>query len=322
MDMKIGLSLICIFFLAICVTSCAKNPALEHASNGDVFMEQGNYDQAISEYSQAIELDPKYPEIKNKLAVAYSDRGKSFVDEKEWDSAIADTNKAIELDPQLANAYNIRGSAYIEKGSEDEMSAFDHKYNEESALATEFFNKAIDNFTLAIDDKKMALKLNPTHELYKQNLAIAYNERGKVYNEKEGWDLAISDFTAALELEPDMKEAYNNRGYAYNGKGFSDKAIADLDKAIELDPNVALYYSNRSWSYYQKEEYDQAIIDGTSAIKLDPNLAVAYMNRGNSYFQKGMMTKAAEDFNKVLDLTRDPELIAAANKVLLIIQSK
>jgi tetratricopeptide (TPR) repeat protein len=315
--MKIRLLFICFVIVALCLTACVKSPALEHAQNGDQLMEKGQYDEAIAEYSKAKELDAKTPEINNKLAVAYNNRGLTFNDKKEWDKAIADFDSAVELDPKLSNAYNSRGSAYIGKGQEDEVTAFEYKYKEQPDMTTEFFNKAISNFTLAVDDKKTALSLNPKFDLYIKNLAVAYNERGRVHNEKEEWDLAVSDFTAALELNPDMKEAYNNRGYAYNGKGFSDKAIADLNKAIELDPNVALYYSNRSWSYYQKEEYDQAITDGTKAIELDPTLAVAYMNRGNSYFKKGMMTEAAADFNKVLDLTRDPEIIAAAKKVLL-----
>jgi tetratricopeptide (TPR) repeat protein len=313
---------LCTLLIILISSACVESPALEHATNGDRFMEQGDYDQAISEYTLAIELDEDYPEIQNKLAVAYSDRGKSFIDIEEWDNAIADLDKAIELYPEFDNAYNIRGTAYLGKGAKDEVIAYDYKYTEESALATEYFNKAIDNYTMAVDDKKTAVKLNPAYDLYSKNLAVAYNERSEVFNEKEDWDHAISDCTAALELNPDMKEAYNNRGYAYNGKGFSDKAIADLDKAIELDPNIALYYSNRSWSYYMEEDYDQAIIDGTSAIDLDPNLAVAYVNRGNSYYQKGMMTEANADFEKVLTLTSDPEIIAAVNKLLINIQSR
>lgn len=315
-------SLLFISIVGLLLTACVISPAFEHANNGDLLMEKSKYNEAIDEYSKAIELDPDFPEIKSKLAVAYNNRGTSFNDIQEWDKAIADFNMSLELDSELFNAYNNRGTSYIGKGQEDEATAFEYKYQEKSYLATEYFNKAIEKFTLAIDDKKAALNLNPKEELYSNNLAVAYNERGEVYNEKEEWDLAVSDFTNSIGLNSNMKEYYNNRGHAYNGKSFSDQAIVDLNRAIQLDPEMSLAYSNRSWSYYEKEEYDQAITDATRAIELEPDLTVAYMNRGNSYFQKGMMQEAKADFQKVLELTRDPEIIAAANKVLLIIGSR
>ena len=40
---------------------------------------------------------------------------------------------------------------------------------------------------------------------------ILYNNRGIDYGERGGDDLAIKDFTKAIELKPDYAFAYNNR---------------------------------------------------------------------------------------------------------------
>ena len=42
-------------------------------------------------------------------------------------------------------------------------------------------------------------------------------------------------------------------GISYNNKGEYDLAIRDYTKAIELDPKFAYAYNNRGNSYYNKE---------------------------------------------------------------------
>ena len=49
-----------------------------------------------------------------------------------------------------------------------------------------------------------------------------------------GPDSAIEDFNKAIELDPNHAVAYNNRGMMYQKRGDSDLAEADLRKAREL----------------------------------------------------------------------------------------
>ena len=49
------------------------------------------YQQAVENYSRAIQLKPSYPE-------AYSHRGYAYQQLKQIDKALADYNKAIEID--------------------------------------------------------------------------------------------------------------------------------------------------------------------------------------------------------------------------------
>jgi len=54
------------------------------------------YNQAITDYSKAIELDPKF-------AKAYYNRSYAYDSINQQDRAVEDFNKAIELDPRLAD---------------------------------------------------------------------------------------------------------------------------------------------------------------------------------------------------------------------------
>jgi len=66
--------------------------------------------------------------------------------------------------------------------------------------------------------------------------AKAYSNRGLAYNHKGDYDLAISDFTKAIEINPRDAEAYYNRGVAYYHKGNIniEKACGDARQACRL----------------------------------------------------------------------------------------
>ena len=132
--------------------------------------------------------------------------------------------------------------------------------------------------------------------------AEAYSNRGAAFFKKGEFDTAIADFDTAIRLDSDYVLAYSNRGAAYNEKKEYDKAIADCTKAIQLNPNYAQAYSNRGNAYVGKAEYDRAITDYTKAIHLNPNYANAYNNRGTAYLGKDEYDKAITDFNEALRL--------------------
>ena len=87
----------------------AVGTAVEHDERGIVFALAGLYEQAITEFNKAIELDPEYAE-------AYNNRGNAYWNKGNFDRAIADYDKAIELDPEYAEAYSNRGFVYYLKG--------------------------------------------------------------------------------------------------------------------------------------------------------------------------------------------------------------
>lgn len=108
--------------------------------------------------------------------------------------------------------------------------------------------------------------------------AIAYNNRGIVYNAKGNFEKAISDYSRAIELKPEYANAYNNRGVAYYAKGNLDRAISDYNKAIELNPKHVNAYSNRGLAYKAKGNYKQTISDYTIAMALDPEDEYIYID--------------------------------------------
>src|SRR6516162_8875976 len=52
-----------------------------------------------------------------------------------------------------------------------------------------------------------------------QNIALAYNNRGIAHADKGDLDRAITDYSAAIRLDPGLAIAYNNRGLVHADKG-------------------------------------------------------------------------------------------------------
>jgi hypothetical protein len=73
---------------------------------------KGEYDAAIQDFNNALELDPED-------AFAYRGRGAAYHDKDEYDAAIRDLTHALGLDPEDAFAYSRRGEAYRMKGEYD-----------------------------------------------------------------------------------------------------------------------------------------------------------------------------------------------------------
>lgn len=153
---------------------------------------EGRKEDAIKEYSKAIEMDPR-------SAAAYNNRGIVYDDLEQYEKAIEDYNKAIELNLHYAAAYNNRGVAYdnlkqYERAIEDYNKAIELDSNYASAYNNRGIVYAdLKRYKEAIEDYTQAIKLNPKYKKAYQNRAKAYLAIG----EKE---LAKADEKTAEEL--------------------------------------------------------------------------------------------------------------------------
>lgn len=167
------------------------------------------------------------------------------------------------------------------------------------------YQAAIDNFTHCINIDNSSF--------------ILYNERGRTYldmlikiddsNIKSKYiNMAISDFTKAIELNKEFLLAYLNRGIAYNiynedNEDYLNRALSDFEKVIDMNPNIFEVYSNRASVYVKKKEYDKALTDLKYSIKLVDrfgNSYAIYVNIGNTYLAKAADSNDAEDYNDAI----------------------
>jgi tetratricopeptide (TPR) repeat protein len=90
------LSLITSLLLWGCVTP------INHVKLGNQFADNGQHDQAIIEYTRAIEID-------STDASAYIYRALSYIEKGNYAGALSDSERVIALKPEFAYAYFIKG---------------------------------------------------------------------------------------------------------------------------------------------------------------------------------------------------------------------
>jgi tetratricopeptide (TPR) repeat protein len=92
-----------LFSLFACASTQPKQDEPRNAkfynNRGIAFAEKGQYDQAISDFNQAIAINPSYNKAYNNRGIVYRLRG-------QYHQAISDFNKAIAINPLDAEAYN------------------------------------------------------------------------------------------------------------------------------------------------------------------------------------------------------------------------
>jgi len=209
---------------------------------------------------------------RRSLPEAYIYRGDVYAAKGELERAVADYGEGIRLQPSNGSYHLKRGVTLLEIGDLD---------------------GAIGDLTLAIN---VILS------------AAAYHNRGLALAMKGAINEAISDFSDALRLMPDLAAAYVGRGNAYAIEGSHDQAIADYSQAIRLRPEDAAAYVARGQVYVALGEIGQAIIDYTSAIQMWPTDPIAYYQRGQALLNQGEREKAITDFEMVLEFCTDTGL--------------
>ncbi|HAA12036.1 MAG TPA: hypothetical protein DCE41_10180 [Cytophagales bacterium] len=130
------------------------------------------------------------------------------------------------------------------------------------------------------------------------NHGPSYYNRGLAYFRQESFELAIQDYSEAIERLPENANYFSDRGVAYHLNGQSEQAIQDLTRAAIIEPKNAYRYASRAFVKAKAGDTHGAIKDYQQAIALDPQDAIAHNNLGMLQEQLGYQKQAEHHFKK------------------------
>ncbi|MBX9686273.1 MAG: tetratricopeptide repeat protein [Candidatus Obscuribacterales bacterium] len=259
-------------------------------------LEQENFSAALGDLDTAYELDKG-----NRLAVLVC-RGRAYLGLKKYDAAMADLNTAIAEDPKFVLAFISRADANLAQAKDDE----------------------------ALSDLEQALSLDPKQPK-------AYLLRARYYKRKNKNELALKDFNTAVSLdssfldreygtpsqaEVELRDHFAKslklgkkkelsaqlieRGMAAERSGEYLEAIREFTDAISDTPDSLEAYKWRASVYMHMSYFDRAIIDLNHAIEITPKDANLYALRAKAHLETGQGEKAIADYSKAIELSNKP----------------
>jgi len=292
------------------------------------------YDDAIADFSGAIDLRPDWVD-------AYLARARLYVQKGRSAKAIFDYSRAIELKRDLSEAYVARGRLYELMGKFAEaLSDYDLAINSKTTspevyLARGRLRDQAGKYDDALADYSKAINLD-------RHLAAAYAARASTHERRGTHDKAIADYAAAAKLDPGLyvtsytdavvrakkatdqpvpdsdleqlierldQSALTPRDYAIRGdlhyaRGDVNKASKDWRKAVALDPYLWTYYFSQG--YYASTQRDpEKLISYTKGVLIRPDYALTYLTRALHYLTIGNNDEAIADYAQAIRLEPD-----------------
>jgi tetratricopeptide (TPR) repeat protein len=221
---------------ALVFIGCATTgDAASFLKSGDSYLNRGDYDKAIADYTRAIEIDPRD-------AVAYENRGIAYTSKGDIDRAVADFTQAISIDPLYAGTYFNRGCAYDEQGDYDKAIAdYTQTISIDPMFAGAYHNRGFDynekgDYDKAIADYTQVISIYPNDANTYLNRGVAYGKKGDINRAKTDWETAVkldpNNATAKENLEMLQKE-FGNSPASATSRVNTAEFLAALDESTE-----------------------------------------------------------------------------------------
>ena len=217
-------------------TRLAKTPttASEYVDRGNQLMDDGKYDSAIADYTQALTLDAK-----DDWALA--DRGLAEARSHKTDLATKDLDAALALNPKNQVVYRGRGmlamnSQHLKEAVEAFTKSLELEPDSAFALGkrAEVYSR-LDMKDKARADAAEASRLDPAY-------LRMYELRASLLTYDQKFDQAVEVANAETTANPDAAAAWVGAAWIYESAHHHTEARHALDRALELEPQERTYF--------------------------------------------------------------------------------
>jgi tetratricopeptide (TPR) repeat protein len=272
-------------------------------NRGNALGNLGLYDEALKDYTRALELRPDFSE-------ALCNRGITLTHLKHYEEALKDYTCSLELRPDDASTLYNRGIVLArlkryEEALKDYTCSLELRPDDPRTLNNR--GVALGNLGLydeALKDFTRSLELRPDD-------TGTQNNRGIVFADLGLYDEALKDYNRALELLPDFPEALNNRGATFYSLKRYDEALKDYNRTLELRPDDPDALYNCGEVLYQRVRkfklgwrYKPAVDSFREALKVAPEYSEALNGLGVSLLKLKKYDDAVGAFCQAVELAR------------------
>jgi tetratricopeptide (TPR) repeat protein len=279
----------------VLLASCSTDPnkqKLKYLLSGESYFEKGKYQEAVIEFRNALDIDPR-------LAAAHYQLGRTYLALKNPNSAYREMNECVTLDPgntdaqlQLASLLMARrqfdqaGAVAQKVISSQPANVWAHAVLGENYAHTGAYSKAIQEFQKAVE-------IQPQRAENYGALGAAYAAAGQFSEAEEAYKKATGTNLKSSQARMALSQFYFSRRNLVQAE-IEMRTACDLDLHA-LPPRFFLaqiYLAAGKTADAEKLYADLKIIA--------PDNAEAYRALGNYYVSSGQRDKAVAEFRSVL----------------------
>jgi serine/threonine protein kinase/tetratricopeptide (TPR) repeat protein len=280
-----------------------------HIDLGMAYKEKTMYDEGISQFRKALELDPQG--VNHQTSFTYNVLGWTYLRKGELQKAQAAFEQYVALLPNQSNPLNCLGEFYLTVGNYDRAAAtFLRSLEVESDLAVTHgdlgdacFAKGMYSQALVSYRKYVALSFSKVEQAHGRFLL------GRLCYFMGDYAKAVEEGHRASELDPSMIEARWILGLSLLEQEMFDQAesealtISELIKDMRSEEDKAYYYHLLGESSLRQNLHSQALEYFGKAAKIRSLDRPFFVNAlGEACLRIGDLDKAIENFESALKM--------------------
>lgn len=311
-----------------------------HATLGETYRAQAQWEEAAVHFQRACALAPNIPDYHLSYAICLQEAGRQ-------DDAIKRLEFVVQEAPDLEDARIRLGHAYLDMARTDEaLTIFrdmvtPHPYRAQTHInlataliragrgneAPDAFQKAIEcadandatylgyalhlgqagEAAMAITVLENRIRQQPSRECLSA-LAAMHRQANRLGRASEAYREAIS-------IEPDA-ELYNELGLIHEALGEEQDALDCYQIGLALQPDYVQLHFNLGRYYSERDHFVKARQLYLQAVDIDPNLSWARVNAAIMLYAQGLTNEAAQELQEIV--MRDPTFSPAWRNLLMI----
>jgi len=322
MSRRTIVGLLCSCLLASLLTGCSRDPNVrkqKYFDSGEKYFAGGKYREAAIQYSNAVQIDPRFAQGHYKLSQAYLRLGDNM-------NALQELNRAVELSPDnypaqtdLANLLvTVRkpdGSAEPEALviAKPHLDLLKDKQPNTATTHEAWANyySAQDNLPAAIQEVQRAISIDPGRSESYLLLALL-QLRSNLPDDAE------SNFKKAIQADPKAMNAQLGLGGFYQSRNRISDAEQQYKHAIEVDPSSPAPRAAMVRLLTQAGRRNEVESFLQQTKKDIPDNPEGYRMLGDFYFSIGELDKAVAEYSSVFH-DHPKDLQAKRNYIQLLI---
>ena len=271
-----------------------QNTANSHNNRGMILLGQGRYDEAISEFEQAVRSS-------EDLTIAQVNIARALFKKKDFQAATRALTGFLARQPRSKEAENLLGNIAMEQGKFPEAERRFRKALEYEPNFTDarnslgiLFNK-LGRSEDAMKEFLQVAAIDPEYAEAHNNIGIIHKERGRVAE-------AIASFKRAIAADPEFAGSYSNLALVLEQKGDLKGAEEQYRNALRRDPASVQVRTNYGGLLYAMGRFEQARVELEKAIAFDPRDASAHNNLGAVYGRLGRTVDEIASYRKAISI--------------------